>query len=129
MKILKKEKWWVWLLCLLGTKGISNFILGALLDVYEKDAWYSKWYYWVLAFVCLILPGIIMFYVFSIQILCEIGCKLNIPGEEIYATPYTWLLCLIIPVIGWIFFIVMVLYLEIWIIVMLYRGEGEKYIK
>ena len=43
MKILKKENWWVWLLLFLFSEGTSNLVLGALLDVYDKKAWYTKW--------------------------------------------------------------------------------------
>ena len=43
MKILKKENWWIWLLLLLFSQGSSTFVLGALLDVYDKKEWYTKW--------------------------------------------------------------------------------------
>ena len=69
-----------------------------------------------------------MIYVFYIQILCEVAYKLNVPGKEIFLTPYSWIICLIVPIIGWILLIVMFLYLEIWTIVMLYRGSGNKFI-
>ena len=36
---------------------------------------------------------------------------------------------MIVPFIGWALFVVMMMYVLIWTIVMLYRGEGEKYIK
>lgn len=129
MKILKQENWWVWLILLIFSQGSSTFVLGALLDVYDKNAWYAKWYYWVIGLVCFIFPAIIMTYIFMIQILCETAGKLNVPGKEIYLTPYTWILCLIVPIIGWILLVVMLLYLQIWLLVMLYRGEGNKYIK
>ena len=129
MKILKQENWWIWLILLIFSQGSSPFVLGALLDVYDKNAWYAKWYYWVIGLVCLIFPAIIMVYVFMIQIICQTAAKLNVPGKEIYLTPYTWILCLIVPVIGWILLIVMFIYLQIWTLVMLYRGEGNKYVK
>lgn len=129
MKILKQENWWVWLILLIFSQGSSTFVLGALLDVYDKNAWYAKWYYWVIGLVCFIFPAIIMVYVFMIQILCETASKLNVPGKEIYLTPYAWILCLIVPIIGWILLVVTLLYLQIWLLVMLYRGEGNKYIE
>ena len=44
MKILKRENWWIWLLLMLFSSGSSNIVLGALLDVYDKNAWYAnKW--------------------------------------------------------------------------------------
>jgi len=39
MNILKKENWWIWLLLLLFSNGTSPLVLGALLNVYNKDAW------------------------------------------------------------------------------------------
>lgn len=129
MQILKKENWWIWLLLLIFTQGTSTLILGALLDVFDKNAWYAKWKYWTIGAVCFIFPVIIMFYVFSVQILCLTAAKLSIPGKEIYLTPYTWILCLIIPIIGWILLAVMLIYLEIWTIVALYKGNGEKFAK
>ncbi|MEG2311451.1 MAG: hypothetical protein RR847_01900 [Bacilli bacterium] len=126
MKILKQENWWIWLLLIIMTQGTSTLILGALLDVYDKNAWYAKWYYWLLGFACFIIPGIIMLYIFFIQILCLTAGRLNIPGKELYLTPYTFILCVIIPVIGWILLFVTILYLQIWTIVSLYRGYEIK---
>ncbi len=128
MKILKKENWWIWLLLFIFGGRSSNLLLGALLDVYDKEAWYAKWHYWLLGFSCFFLPFFIMIIIFIIQITCMVASKLNVPGKEIYLSPYIWILTIIIPIIGWIFFIVMVLYVSIWPIVMLYRGEGEQYI-
>lgn len=171
MKILKKDNAWIWLTLLLITMGTSTFVLGALLDVYDKKAWYYRWteklpkwllktlfiifilgyigvmvleslfafgiikpftiesnpFTLVLSLLSLIL--IVLILVFTIQILCKTSAKLNVQGKEIYLSPYIWLLCIIIPIIGWIVFIVLVLYLEIFNIVMLYKGEGEKFIK
>lgn len=128
MKILKRENWWIWLLLLLFSSGSSTLVLGALLDVYDKDAWYTKWQYWVIGLLALALPFTIMLIVFNIEILSKTAAKLNVPGKEIYLSPYIWLILLILPFIGWIFLIVMVIYLYAWTIVMLYRGAGEKYI-
>ncbi len=128
MKILKKENWWVWLLLMLFSSGSSTLVLGALLDVYDKDAWYTKWQYWVIGFIALFLPFSIMLVVFNIEILSKTAAKLNVPGKEIYLSPYIWLALLIIPFLGWILLIVMLIYLYVWNIVMLYRGAGEKYI-
>ena len=128
MKILKKENWWVWLLLLIFGNGTSNILLGALLDVYDKDAWYAKWQNWLLGFVCFFFPFFIMLFVFIIQITCQVAAKLNVPGKEIYLSPYIWILMIIIPIIGWIFLIITGIYVTIWPVVMLYRGEGEQYI-
>lgn len=129
MDLLKQKNWWIWLLIFLVGNNISAVILASMLDLYEKDAWYTKWYYWVIAACCCLFPFIIMFSVFALQSLCMVAKKLSVPGEEIYASPYSWLLCLIVPILGWTLLGIMVLYLDIWCIISLYRGNGEKFIK
>lgn len=126
MKILKKENWWIWLLLMIFSSSSSILVLGALLDVYDKDAWYAKWQYWVLGVLCFMFPAAIMATVFVLTITCKTAAKLEVPGSEIYLSPYIWILCLIIPILGWIMFIVMTLYISIWPLVMLYNGKGEK---
>ena len=127
MSILKRENWWIWLLLMFFSSGTSSFVLGALLGVYEKNTWYTKWYYWMIGLI-FILPFTIMLTVFKIHIMDSFAAKFDVPGKELYLTPYLWILCIIIPVIGWILFLVMYLYLEIWNVVMLHRGSAEKYI-
>ena len=129
MKILKQENWWVWLLLFLFSGGSSNLVLGALLDVFNKNAWYAKPKNWLLGLICFVFPFFIMIGIFQIQILCMTNAKLETPGKELYLSPYIWLVLLIIPVIGWILLTLMIIYLEIWPIVMLYRASGEKYIE
>lgn len=129
MGILKKENWWAWLLLFLGSSGVSIFFLGALLDVYDKKAWYAHWYYWVLGICLLFFPAAIMFMIFYLQVLVKVCRKLEVPGGEIYGYPYTWILCIVIPIIGWILLLVLLIYLHIWQFVKLYQGKGEKYIK
>lgn len=129
MEIIKKENWWIWVLLLLFSNGTSNIVLGALLSVYDKNAWYAKPKNWIISFLCFVFPFFIMIGVFEIQIMCQVNAKLNTPGSEIYLSPYIWLSLIIVPIIGWILFIVLILYLSIWPIVMLKRGNGEEYIK
>ena len=69
MKILKRENSWVWLLLFLFSSGSSTLVLGALLDVYNRDAWYAKWQYWVMGLLFFIFPFFIMFVIFNIQII------------------------------------------------------------
>ena len=128
MDLLKKENWWVWLILTIFTGSSSTLLLGALTGCFKKDAWYANWKNWVLGFLLFIIPGIIMVVVFIIQMTCEVAAKLEVPGSEIYLSPYAWILCLIIPVIGWICFSVMVLYLTLWNIVRLRSGKAERYI-
>lgn len=70
-----------------------------------------------------------MITIFMIQIMCLVASKLEIPGKEIYLSPYVWIMAIIIPFIGWICLIAMLIYLQIWIIIYLYKGKGEKFIK
>lgn len=129
MELLKKENWWIWFLLALFSGGSSTIVLGALLDCFNKKAWYANYKNWLIGFICLFFPFAIMVAVFNIQFLCLVAAKLEVPGKEVYLSPYIWILCIIIPIIGWIAFMVMILYLEIWILVSLYRGNGEVYIK
>ncbi len=164
MKLLEKENWWIWLILAFLSGGTSVLVLAALLDIYDKEAWYYRWVQKLpkplliigislfglvslfsafafpylssfdmnhlnpaLAIVISILSIIymiieIILVIFQIQIVCEVNAKLGTPGSEIYLSPYIWILGLIIPIIGWIMLIVMVFYLQIWYLVMLYRG-------
>lgn len=128
MNLLKKENWWVWLILTLYSQGVSTIVLGAMTGVFTKKAWYANWKNWVIGLVCLIFPALIMAYIFLIQITCQTAAKLDVPGKEVYLSPYIWILCIIIPIFGWMLMFIMLIYLEIYTIVMLYRGAGEKYI-
>lgn len=112
----------------LFSQGSSTFVLGALLDVYKKDAWYTKWQYWLIGALCFFFPVAIMISVFSVQILCLTAAKLEIPGKEIYLSPYIWIIGVIIPIIGWICLAAGLIYLEVYILIALYKGNAEKYI-
>lgn len=129
MNILKRENWWIWLLLTIFSEGTSTLVLGALLGVFDKDAWYAKWYYWVIGLVCFVFPFAIMYIVFNIEILCKASAKLEVPGKEFYLSPYLWILAIIIPFIGWLAIIITLLYLVIAQLVALYQGKGEQYIK
>ena len=126
MEILKKENYWIWLLLFFFSGGSSNLVLGALLDVFDKNAWYAKPKNWIIGFACLIIPGLIMIMAFYIEILSKTNAKLNTPGKEVYLSTYIWLLYLIIPIIGWIIFLVQLVYLSVWPVIMIYKGNGDK---
>ena len=128
MKLLKKENWWIWLILFLFSEGTSSIVLGALLDVFDKNAWYAKLKYWLIGLI-FVIPFTIMISIFSIEILCKTAAKLNVKGIEYYLSPYVWIILLIIPFIGWIAFVILLLYLNIAILVNLYKGKAEKYIK
>ena len=129
MNLLKRENYWIWIILLIFSNGASNIVLGALLDLFDKKAWYAKPKNWLLGFVCFIFPAFIMFIVLQIEMLCKVNAKLKTPGSELYLSPYVWIACLIVPIIGWILFFVTLLYLSIWPIVMIHRGNAEKFIK
>lgn len=129
MDLLKRENWWVWLLLTLFSGGSSYICLGAMLQVFDKNAWYAKWQNWLIGFLCFIFPFCIMIMVFTIQITCQTAAKLHVKGSEYYLSPYVWLLLAIIPIIGWTILTIMSIYLIIWTLVALYQGNGEQYIK
>lgn len=128
MNLLKKENWWVWLILLLFSSGASQIVLGAILELFDKNAWYTKWYIWVIGLI-LVIPFCVMVYAFYIEITCKTAAKLNVKGSEYYLSPYIWIILLIIPIIGWIAFVILYLYINIAIIINLNNGKGEKYIK
>lgn len=128
MKNLNKEQWTKQFFMTILTLGISNLFLAKKIGAYDEEAWYTKPLYWVLAFLCFIFPLPIMFMVFYFTITTHVCEKLNVPYKEIYLSPYVWLLCLGVPIIGWSLFCVMSIYVIFWPVVMIHRGEGEKYI-
>ena len=81
-------------------------------NVYKKDAWYTKWQYWALATLCLIFPVFIMAFVFLLQILCGLATKLKVAGS-LYNSPYSWIICIIVPLVGWAIFVVMFIYVNV----------------
>lgn len=129
MQILERKNWWIWLILYLFCGSASTLILAALLDCFDKDAWYAKPRNWIIGVLCFLFPAFIMMMVLMVQMLCKVSAKLNVPGKEFYLSPFVWIILLIIPIFGWIFFCVVLLYLTIWHLVMLYKGEAEKYIK
>lgn len=129
MKLLKKNNWWKNLLLTVACQGLYPLYLAHLLKVYDEDRWYQNWRYWFFAAICFVFPIAVVFLVFLIQITCEVAAKLKVPGSNIYNTPYSWVLCIIVPIIGWALLIVMYLYITIWSVVMLARGIGEEYIE
>ncbi len=127
--LLKRSFWWFWLILNILTGGISTLFLGKLLNVYEKNAWYTKWYYWFLGIFFMILPALIMLIVLIIEVTVKVCLKLDVPFKNIYKYPYPWLLGIIIPVIGWAFFVILVVYVNLFYAIKLLEGNGEKFIK
>ena len=129
MKYLRRKNWFICFLFNLLTFGMFTFYIGKKLDVYEKDAWYSNFSFWVISFLLGIIPSIFLFIIFNIEIGCKVCSKLSVPLEKYYSYPYIWIIFLIIPIIGWSLFIVLYIYVHFWYIFYLKRGYGEKYIK
>lgn len=128
MKLLKRENWWVWLLLTLFTSGGSTLLLAALFDCLDENAWYAKWQNWLIGFLCFVFPVTIMIAVFSIDMTTKVAAKLKVSGTELYLSPFVWIICLIVPILGWLTFMIMYLYLIIMIVVKLKQGQGEKFI-
>ena len=126
--ILDRKNWFLWLILIMATSGLSVFLLAYYLGVYNKDSWYSKPRNWFLGALCFFYPLFFMLIIFWIQICVEVCIKLSTPGQSVYGTPYSWIICLIVPVVGWTLGLVMLIYVMVWPITMLARGEGEKYI-
>lgn len=125
MKLLNRKYSIVWLLLSIITLNISNIFLGKLLKVYDKGAWYTKWYIWVLGILLGIFPGLIMFLIFILQTNVKIACKLEVTGDNIYGYPYVWILSIIVPIIGWSIFIILDIYIYVWIMIRMFQGKGE----
>lgn len=128
MNLLKRENWLACLFLTILSEGLFIFVMGYFMKAYDKNAWYTKWQYWVFGTIFFIFPAIIMLAVFLIEINCKIANMLLVPGKSIYYNPYTWIICLIVPIVGWVFLIVMSLYIMIWPNIMLKEGNGEKFI-
>lgn len=129
MRYLRKKNWFICFLLNLVTLGMFTFYIGKKLDVYEDDAWYCNFSFWVISFLLGIIPSIFLFVVFNIEIGSRVCEKLSVPFDKYYSYPYIWILFLIVPVIGWSLFIVFYIYVHFWYIFYLERGYGEKYIK
>lgn len=111
---LRKRYFWIYLILNVITLGLFTFYIAYKLDLYDKDAWYHRWYYWVLGFILGIFPALVMFLVFSVKMGCLVSARLKVPGEEIYLQPYVWIVSLIIPILGWTVFIILYFYVHFW---------------
>ena len=126
--MLDRKKWLLCLILNILTFGLFTFYIGKKLDVYEKGAWYSYSYVWLIGIIGGIIPALIMFLIFYIQIGIKVSKKLSVPLDEYYAYPYAWIFGLIIPFLGWSIFILMIIYVHVWYTIYLKRGYGEEYI-
>lgn len=128
MYLLERKNWfWNFVLMLAG-QFFYPLALAHWMGLYKSSAWYSDYRYWMVAVLFCLFPVSILFGILAIQMTCTVARALNVPGKEIYGYPYAWIVCFIVPIIGWTLFWVLLIYLEVWIVVMLQKGEGEKFI-
>ena len=128
MSLLKRENWFIYCIVTFFTGGFYTLALASDLGLYEKGAWYTKWYNWVLGVFLFLYPAIVMFMVLQIKMQIEVCKRLNVKGNSIYGFPYAWILCLIVPILGWAIFLVMLIHITYYPVVMIHKGEGEKLI-
>lgn len=123
MKVLQSKNWWLYLILSIITGGIFSLYVAHKLELYDEDAWYSNYKNWVLGVYLCIFPVVIMFIIFVIQINCKVASTLYVPGSNIYNQPYSWILCIVVPVVGWTLLLVMYVYIIIWSSVMIYHDK------
>lgn len=123
--MLKKENWFICFIMMIFTFGGYIFIPASQLNLFQKDKWYSNYKYWLFGTLALIFPVFIMLIVLVIEMTVEVAKKLKVDGSDIYTNPYIWIGLLIIPVVGWILFIVMYIYLQFYIIINVKEGVLE----
>ena len=126
MGLLKKENWIINLIMSIFTLGGYIVIPAYLLKLYKKDKWYSNPKYWLCGAIMLFFPIMVMLIVLTIQMTVKVALYSKIEGENIYGNVYVWIVLLIIPVVGWILFIVMYFYLQFFIILKIKEGALEK---
>lgn len=112
MNIPKKEIFYMILTILTG--GLFTLYIAHQANLYDEDAWYSDYKNWMLGVFLFCVPILPMLIIFVIQINCKVAATLHVPGSEIYNLPYSWILCVIIPIIGWALLLVMYIYIVIW---------------
>lgn len=117
MGLLKKENWFIIFLMMIVTLGMYVVIPAYQLKLIEKNKWYSDYRYWLCGALMLIFPVFIMLLVFIIQMTVKLAKTLHVNGDFIYNNVYVWIILLIIPVVGWVLFIVMYIYLQFSIII------------
>lgn len=123
--MLKKENWFIYFIMMIFTFGGYIIIPASQLRLFQKDKWYSNYKYWLFGALALFLPVIIMLVVLVIEMTVEVALKLKVDGSDIYGNPYVWIGLLIVPVIGWVLFLVMYIYLHFYIVINIKKGVLE----
>lgn len=120
--MLKKENWFIYFIMMIFTFGGYIIIPASQLRLFQKDKWYSNYKYWLFGALALFLPVFIMLVVLVIEMTTEVALKLKVDGSDIYGNPYIWIGLLIVPVIGWVLFLVMYIYLHFYIVINIKKG-------
>ena len=123
--MLKKENWFIYFIMMIFTFGGYIIIPASQLRLFQKDKWYSNYKYWLFGALALFLPVIIMLVVLVIEMTVEVALKLKVDGSDIYGNPYVWISLLIVPVVGWVLFLVMYIYLHFYIVINIKKGVLE----
>lgn len=123
--MLKKENWFIYFIMMIFTFGGYIIIPASQLKLFQKDKWYSNYKYWLFGALALFLPVFIMLVVLVIEMTVEVALKLKVDGSDIYGNPYVWIGLLIVPVIGWVLFLVMYIYLHFYIVINIKKGVLE----
>ena len=120
--MLKKENWFIYFIMMIFTFGGYIIIPASQLRLFQKDKWYSNYKYWLFGALALFLPVFIMLVVLVIEMTTEVALKLKVDGSDIYGNPYVWISLLIVPVVGWVLFLVMYIYLHFYIVINIKKG-------
>lgn len=123
--MLKKENWFIYFIMMIFTFGGYIIIPASQLRLFQKDKWYSNYKYWLFGALALFLPVFIMLVVLVIEMTVEVALKLKVDGSDIYGNPYVWISLLIVPVVGWVLFLVMYIYLHFYIVINIKKGVLE----
>lgn len=123
--MLKKENWFIYFIMMIFTFGGYIIIPASQLKLFQKDKWYSNYKYWLFGALALFLPVFIMLVVLVIEMTVEVALKLKVDGSDIYGNPYVWISLLIVPVVGWVLFLVMYIYLHFYIVINIKKGVLE----
>lgn len=125
MDLLNKKNWIVYFILFCATGGLINIFIAWKLGLLKENAWYKNSKYWIIGFIALIFPVFIMLAVLNLQMIIKIAYKLRVPGDYLYTSIYYWIICLMVPVVGWILFAVMLIYIIVWTNINILRKMGE----
>lgn len=120
--MLKKENWFIYFIMMIFTFGGYIVIPASQLKLFQKDKWYSNYKYWLFGSLSLVFPVFIMLVILIIEMTVEVALKLKVDGSNIYGNPYVWIGLLIVPVVGWVLFLVMYIYLHFYIVINIKKG-------